>query len=225
MPRGNDPDARRDFLERHGTLNPDLPTTNAEELIRAHSVSQSRAVAKASLLPVNNTATDELDLDSLDDKAGGHVVAAAVRGNAVVCVVEDETGRTYKTVVPHNDRYVAPAEDAAEEVAREQSMADIDLQAALMEQQEKHAEAIAELRKEFDEKLGEIVAEKQEESQERVRAAQERAADSSDDSGEAPETQTSESDPAEGGGAKTRKTPSEQKKTSSAKRSPGGRKK
>lgn len=206
MPRGNDPDARREFLERYGTLNPDIPTTNAEELIRAHNASQSRAVSQASLLPVNGEATAELDLDNVGEEAGGNVIAAAVRGNAIVAVVEDETGRTYKTVVPANDKYVAPAEDPAEAAAMEQAKADIDLQAELARQRAEFDQKIAEMRAEFEEKLGETAQEKQQEASERVAEAAEEAAKQQEEAAKA-ETEGAASSPAEGGGAKTRRSP------------------
>ena len=204
MPRGNDPDARKEFLERYGTLNPDIPTTNAEELIRAHNASQSKAVAQASLLPQDNEATAELDLEDLSDDAGGNVLAAAVRGNAIVAVVEDANGRTFKTVLPANDKYKPPAEDPADAAQMEQAKADIDLQAELARQRAEFDEKIAEMRAEFEQKLGETAAEKQEEASERVAAAAEEAEKAQTEAAE--ETRGAETAPAEGGGAKTRKS-------------------
>lgn len=175
MPRGNDPDARREFLERHGTLNPDIPTTNAEELIKVHSASQSRAVQKASLLPIDNEATADLDLADLGEKAGGNVVAAAVRGNAIVAVIEDEYGRTFKTVVPANDRYVAPEETAEDLTLRDAAMADLSLQAEISRLREEHESELAKLRAEFSEKMASEVASLREELQSDVQGkAQER---------------------------------------------------
>jgi hypothetical protein len=120
-----DPDAQDEFRKRHGVLNPDVPIGNAEALQRAYRASQSRAVAKASLLPIDNAATADLDLDEVEGQLGGDTFhAAAVRGNAIVVVAEDANGRVYKTVLPANDRYVAPPEgDPAEEAASNSELA------------------------------------------------------------------------------------------------------
>lgn len=157
-----DPDRHSDLIRRHGVINPDIPTGNAEDLIRAHHAAQSRAVQKASLLPLDTEATAELDLDEIQSELGGddEVLAAAVRGNAIVAVVADQNGRTYKTVLPANDRYVPPEEDVVEV---ETTKAQADFQAEIAKLRAEHEAELAEVRAEHDEKLAKEIAKLREE--------------------------------------------------------------
>lgn len=91
MPRGNDSEAAAaEFAAKVGEH------ANAEDLIAAHRASIDRDVARASLSPIDQGATDALDLESLRVAKGERVIAAAVRGGIVIAVVEDENG----TVLP-----------------------------------------------------------------------------------------------------------------------------
>ncbi len=85
MPRGNDPDAAREFAER----NPDL-TTNAAELVRYQALAQSPELKAASRKPIDEEATADLDLSALSKKVDGEVVSAVVRGGVTVCVVSKD---------------------------------------------------------------------------------------------------------------------------------------
>lgn len=154
-----DPDRYSDLIRRHGVLNQDIPTGNAEDLIRAHSQAQSRAVQKASLLPVDAEATAALDLEELAGQLDGGedtVLAAAVRGNAIVAIAEDaDTGRTYKTVLPANDSYVPPEEDP---VQAETDKAESEFAAEIAKLRTEHAEELAKVRAEADAKLSAEIA-------------------------------------------------------------------
>jgi hypothetical protein len=91
MPRGNDAEAAAaEFAAKVGEH------ANAEDLITAHRASIDRDVARASLAPIDQGATDALDLEALKVAKGERVIAAAVRGGIVIGVVEDENG----TVLP-----------------------------------------------------------------------------------------------------------------------------
>lgn len=201
-----DPDAQADFKRRHGIINSDIPLGNAEALIRAHAVSQSRAVQKASLLSIDNEATANLDLDDLADKVGATVLSAAVRGNAIVVVAEDENGRTFKDVLPANDRYVPPAEDAADAAAREMSQAELDFQAEVARLRQEQEAELAKMRAEMQDSFREQADKLREEilggaSDRAVKAAEEaekaQESTSTDDGGT-----SVRNDPLQGGGPK-----------------------
>lgn len=155
-----DPDAQREFRVRHGVLNPDIPVGNAQALIRAHAASRSRAVEKASLLPINNQATAALDLDELSgDLNGDTVLAAAVRGNAIVVIAEDpQSGRSYKTVLPANDSYVPPEESAAELEMRTVSDAELEFQAEISRMRREYDEELENIRSEASQHLSDAIA-------------------------------------------------------------------
>lgn len=139
-----DPDSQSEFRKRHGIINSDIPVGNAEALIRAHSLAQSRAVQKASLLAIDDDATADLDLDELSDQLGGdEVQSAAVRGNAIVVVALDPNGRSYKAVLPANDRYVPPSEEDAETEARAASDAELRFQEEVVRIRREHEEELA----------------------------------------------------------------------------------
>lgn len=87
MPRGNDPDAAADLQQRYGT------TGNAEDLIAANRARRNKVVAAASRQRVADEETADLDWSSID--APGKVIAAAVRGDYVAYVWEDELGRAH----------------------------------------------------------------------------------------------------------------------------------
>lgn len=172
MPRGNDPAAAQDFRDAYGVYG------NAEELIRAHMAAQDPAVKKASLLPVDSEATAELDLDKLtnDVEGDGEVVAAAVRGNAIVCVVEDEGGRTYKTVLPADDSYAPPAADSNSAI-REAAKLDVEHRDKLAALRAEQAQQLADERERLDEEFAAEAAKLREEQKKRLEKVKAEVAD------------------------------------------------
>jgi hypothetical protein len=200
MARGNDPQAAREFAAEYGA------SGNAEELIRAHKASISPEVSAASLRAVNNEATAELDLDSLAKKAGvEEVVAAAVRGNAIVYV--DQDGR--KGVLPANDRYRAPKESPADAVVREQSAADLEMQDAVTQHRAKLAQQLAEEKERLDAEVAEELQKLREDHAKRIADAAkdaEKEAEKAAKKGDGPAVEVSGAgnDPSQGGGAKTK---------------------
>lgn len=213
-----DPDAQAEFRKRHGVLNADIPIGNAEALQRAHRASQSRAVQKASLLPVNNGATAELDLEELSGQLDGDEVhAAAVRGNAIVVVATDSrSGRSYKTVLPANDKYVPPVEEAEDAAANAASNAELAFQAqAAQLRAEMQAELDAfkeELFQQFAEKAQAAREDTLDKAQEDAEAAQKDAEEAQEQAQGKPDVETpAANDPSQGGGAKTDKSTSTKK--------------
>jgi hypothetical protein len=96
MPRGNDPDAERDFKREYGDQG------NAEKLIQAHRASFSADLLAAQRKPVDNRATEALDLSSLSGPNGETILSAAVRGGKVIGVWLDED-ETHKTGILDED--------------------------------------------------------------------------------------------------------------------------
>jgi len=94
LDRGNDIEAAD--AEVRGTLGdyPDAEALLAEEYL-------SPEVRAASLKSLNQAATDDLDLSEIDVPDGHEVLSAAVRGDSIVYVAADETGRSYKGVEPY----------------------------------------------------------------------------------------------------------------------------
>ena len=157
---------------------------NVEELIRANNLALSQATTEASLLPVDQEATAELDYGDLEGKTtvggitpsdAGKVVAAAVRGDAIIVVIETPDGRKFKDVIPANDRYTAPKEPAAAVLARAQQEQDAEVARRVQELRDEMAVEIAKLRAELAAKQGEEIAKAQEEAGEKVTAAAEEA--------------------------------------------------
>lgn len=94
LDRGNDIEAAD--AEVRGTIGeyPDAEALLAEEYLTPE-------VRAASLKSVNEAATAELDPSEIDVPDGHEVLAAAVRGDSIVYVAADETGRSYKGVEPY----------------------------------------------------------------------------------------------------------------------------
>lgn len=89
MARGNDAEnAAKELRTQYGDAQ------NAEELIKARNATRDPDVARASLRPIDQGATDALDLEKLKVGKGERIVAASVRGGVVIAVVEDEDGNT-----------------------------------------------------------------------------------------------------------------------------------
>lgn len=95
MPRGNDPDAQRELQERYGAT-----TGNAESLIAANRARRNPQLRAAHLQARDEEATAELDTSKID--APGDVVDAAVRGDFVTFVWEDQGGRYHHGVKPRD---------------------------------------------------------------------------------------------------------------------------
>ena len=163
MARGNDAEemkaAEREFLTRYG-LEP-----NAEDLIQAVQASVDPAVVAAGLKPRDEEATEALDLDEVEEKAGFPVLSAAVRGTkregqALVVVAEDSTGRTFKDVFPLDDRWKGPPETAAQAAYRKEMRERLrqahEAEQAMEGIEEKVAEARAEAQAEAAEEIAKI---------------------------------------------------------------------
>jgi hypothetical protein len=162
---------------------------NAEALLLAHQAAQDPALEAASRKPVDDEATKELDLSSIEPSGGGKVLDAVVRGNAVVYVAQGPDGRTYKGFEPR-EGYEAPAEDpsaaglragskAEMEMARLTAIANTNIEA-------KVAEFRAELQEQAAEQLASAREEVQSEAEEAAEEAQKAAEESSGGEPEAP---------------------------------------
>lgn len=94
MPRGNDAQtAAHELADRFGS-----GAGNAEELIVAHDAARPRELVAASMKPLDEEATAELELDKLKGPNGEPVVSASVRGGEVIVAYEDEDGRLHKAL-------------------------------------------------------------------------------------------------------------------------------
>ena len=137
---------------------------NAEELIRAHSASQDPALRRALLAPVDLEATEEVKGDlkaaagKFDLAEGEKVVDAAVRGNALVAVIDAGNGQLYKAVTGANDDYEAPAVTPAEAAATAQADADRKLQAEAAKLRQENELEIAEMRADLEAQQAEALA-------------------------------------------------------------------
>lgn len=95
MPRGNDPDARREMASQYGE-----GAGNAEELIALHAERIDPRMQAALNKRVDGPATDALDLDDIEPRFGGEIISAAVRGGGLVAV-EDVDGDYRKWFEPN----------------------------------------------------------------------------------------------------------------------------
>ena len=105
MPRGNDEEGQQTALhelaDQFGT-----GAGNAESLILGNTALRTGDLATISSFAVDEEATSELDLDSLEGPNGEYVVDAAVRQQGrtrgTVVVYEDESGRLSKYLAESN---------------------------------------------------------------------------------------------------------------------------
>lgn len=97
MARGNDTDAHREFAETYGI------SGNAEELINANRARRNTTVQAASNLPVDEEASADLDLTSIDAPDGAEVVDAKVRGRYVSYVYLGPRGTLEHDAVVRDD--------------------------------------------------------------------------------------------------------------------------
>ena len=98
MPRGNDPAAQSRLADKYGK-----DAGNADVLIQANAARFTREMRASGLLPVNEEATEALDVSKLATAVGadrGQIVAHAVRGEYATAVVSDSNGVVWKTAVP-----------------------------------------------------------------------------------------------------------------------------
>lgn len=165
---------------------------NAQSLIDAHQASVDPAVTRASLTQIDPEATKEAEDDM--DAAGGKLeledddklLAVAVRGNALVGVVENAQGNVRKVVGPWNDRYEAPTLSAdavtrrataerdskvAQETARLRAEADAKIAEARAEQDARVAEEVAKIKEQADADLEATVKEMDDDSESESSAA------------------------------------------------------
>lgn len=170
-------EARRELRTQYG----DFP--NAEELIRAHAASISPEVRRVSQIPVNEEATRELDLSTIEAPEGTKVIDAVVRGNAISYVYEDASGQWLRGVQAYDESYAPPSEAEGEALMRRTAMGDValrqkalDLRAEMQLEMKKlrqelgtkHAEEIAKLREEHAQEVEQLrsdIAQKSEEEQ------------------------------------------------------------
>lgn len=159
-PRGNDVEsavaeaAMRQQYGLHG---------NADDMIRSVRANQDPAVAKASLLGIDEPATAKLKEEGLasvagrfDLEDGEELLDFNVRGNAIVGIIENEHGITRKAVAGANDDYKTPKLTPEQEALKAQSAHDRHIQAET-----------ARLRAEADERI------RQAEEEENLRVAKE----------------------------------------------------
>lgn len=153
---------------------------NAQALIDAHQASVDPAVTRASLTQIDPEATAEAEEDfeatagKLELGDDDKLLAVAVRGNALVGVVESADGSVRKVVGPWNDRYEAPTVSAdvatrrataerdarvAQETARLRSEADARIAEARAEEEARVAEEVAKIREQADADLEATVKE------------------------------------------------------------------
>jgi len=98
MPRGNDPAALSRLADEYGSN-----AGNADVLIQANAARFTRELRAAGLLPVDEAATEALDVSKLAVAVGadgGQVISYTVRGNYATAVIESATGAIRKTAVP-----------------------------------------------------------------------------------------------------------------------------
>lgn len=163
MPRGNDIEGNAVWNE--GAYGQYGIFANAEEMINAHRAGVNHAVVKAQLLREDPEATAEAraDLDASADKLdllpGDKLVDCAVRGNALVGVVEDEQGRLRKVVGGWNSDYEAPKLSDAERARADEAKARLAEQTEIARLRASHEKEMAEFRAEAERRLVEALEE------------------------------------------------------------------
>jgi hypothetical protein len=156
--------ARREARGQYGAH------ANAEELIRAHAATVSPEVRAASMKPVNEDATKELDRSQIEVPNGGKVVDAVVRGNTISFVWEDESGLWHKGATGYDDSYEAPADSLADQVANEQAKQSVVEREQSIEWQAETAAKIAEVRAELEAEHAQKLADLRQEHESEIEA-------------------------------------------------------
>lgn len=203
MPRGGsnpnrgqfpDVDAHRAFQSQlHGQYG---VFANAEEMIVDHQSRVNPALVLASRRQIDADAT----LEALEDKDGAakklglgkdeKVIDLAVRGNALIAVVEGPDGIPRKEITGYTDDWEPPADspERAELVARAEQQRQIraeiaQLQADAMDQieeaaakiREKQAEAIAKLQEQSESEIAKVIAGAQKQAEKEQKASSSRS--------------------------------------------------
>lgn len=162
----DDPTAGGQFQAQYGVH------SNAEEMILAHRRSVNPALQRASLIPVDQDATEEALADLKGSAAklklpeGTELLSCAVHGNALVGVVVDpRNGYVEKVVGGWDDSYSPPK--LSPELEQLQAEADAQL---------KVNHEIARLRSDMEQRIAEAVADATATFQEQLDAASKKAA-------------------------------------------------
>jgi hypothetical protein len=99
----------------------DVPIENAEELVARLRQRRHPDLEAASRRTVNQEKTANLDIDALAEQTDRDVVSAAVRGDHIVYVYEDERGDLRKDFVPFGD--AEPVTTETRQTATERAIA------------------------------------------------------------------------------------------------------
>jgi hypothetical protein len=156
----------QEFASQYGTAG------NAADLIASQRAAVPQSVQRASLMAVDEEATEALDLSSVEPQHGGEIKAAVVRGGHIVAVEELPDGRTTKIVQKGDDDAALGSDTVGEATAK----ATANENAKLAEVNSKFAEKFAALRAEHAEAQQAAYQEAAEESKETIKAAKEEAA-------------------------------------------------
>lgn len=163
MPRGNDVEGNAQWNEQ--TLNAHGILGNAEDMIRAHRASIDRGLIKAMLIREDEEASAEAnaDLDATAEKLdllpGETLIAAAVHGNAVIGVLEHESGMVRKVIGGWNDKYVPPKLSPAELAEAEDAKVHVAVATEIARLREEHESQMASFRADAEVQLAEALAE------------------------------------------------------------------
>lgn len=160
---------------------------NAEGLIESHRTSQNPALQKALLTPVDNDATAEAKSD-LKATAGklknipedSEVVDAAVRGNALVAVVQHPNGELEKVIGGWTDDWDAKL-TPEQKVEQATAESERHVQQEIARLQAEMAQQLDDQKVELQTEMQEEIAKVREEAQKEVESAQSEAADATED--------------------------------------------
>jgi hypothetical protein len=192
LPRGGDDPARGLLTDEVGNAQfaAGIQTQygefqNAEGLIQAHKSGIDPALTRALLSPVDLEATTEAN-ESLKDTAGEFdleegqtLVSAAVRGNALVGVVENEDGSLSKVVTGANEDYEPPKLTPVEAAAAAQADYDRKLAAEAARLRQENELQIAEMRADLEAQQAEAIEKVKADLQSDLEDAQAEAAEES----------------------------------------------
>jgi hypothetical protein len=153
---------------------------NAEDLIRATQASADPALRRASLSPLDAEATAEAkeDLGAADFELaeGEKVIDVAVRGNALIGVIEDANGNWRKAVTGANEDYEPPALTPAEQAAAAQADFDRKLAVEAARLRQENEIQLAEMRADLEAQQAEALEKAKAELSKDLESAQEEAA-------------------------------------------------
>jgi hypothetical protein len=154
---------------------------SAEELIRYHYSTVDPNLQSVLLHQENPEATTEAneDLDAtagkFDLREGEQLLGAAVRGHALVGVIQQPDGRTRKAVVGYTDKYKEPELGAEARAARAQAEADREAMEKTAELRAEAQKKIEQARREAEEYVAKETLKIQEDAQARVQKETEAA--------------------------------------------------